>query len=326
MLIRIFSCVAALAIGVAASAASAQGPSQYPDKPIRFLVGFPPGGSTDIIARLIAPELSSRLGQPVVLDNRSGAGGVLGVDTIAKSAPDGYTIGLGVSGALTSNVTLMPNLPYDPVKDLMPVTRVIFNPMGLVVNSSSPAKTLQEFIALAKTKPGKLSYGTAGPGTAMHLAGELLKQKTGIFMAHIPYRGASPAATDLLGGQVDAIMVDMATVKPFVDAGRLRVLAVTSAKRSEIAPDVPTMAESGVPGYEFNAWIALLMPAATPPAIVSRINREMTAILNEPRIRDRILELKMEPAPTEPKEMLDTIRREIKTARELIKAANVSLN
>lgn len=326
MLIRIIACMAAVALGLTAPAASAQSASNYPDKPIRFMVGFPPGGSTDIIARLIAPELSSRLGQPVVLDNRSGAGGVIGLDAIAKSAPDGYTLGLGVSGALTANPTLMPNMPFDPVKDLVPVTRVIFNPMGLVVNSTFPAKTLQEFVALAKSKPGRLSYGTAGPGTAMHLAGELLKQKTGIFMTHIPYRGSSPAASDLLGGQVDAIMVDLATVKPYVDAGRLKVLAVTGASRSEVAPDVPTMAESGVPGYEFTAWIALLMPAATPPAIVSRVNREMKAILNEPRIRQRMLELKLEPSPAEPAEVADAIRREIKSARDLIKSANVTIN
>ncbi len=300
--------------------------ADYPNKPVRFMVGFPPGGSTDIIARLIAPQLSQRLGQPIVLDNRAGAGGVIGVDQVAKAPPDGYTMGFGIAGALTSNVTLMPKLPYDPLKDLVPVSRVIINPMALVVKSSLGVNTVQEFIAAAKAQPGKFSYGTAGPGTVMNLAGERLKQMADIDITHVPYKGSAPAAVDLLGGQIQAMIADLATVKPHLDSGRLKALGVTSPQRSPVAPELPTIAESGVPGYEFSIWIALVMPAATPPEIVSRINSELKAVLNDPKVRGPLLAAKTEPAPTTPQEMRSIIQTEIAQYASIIKAAGIKLD
>lgn len=298
----------------------------YPSRPVRLMVGFPPGGSTDIVARLIAPSLSKRLGQPVIIDNRAGAGGVIGVDQVAKAAPDGYTMGFGISGALTSNVTLMPQLPYDPLKDLVPVSRVIVNPMALVVNASLGVKTVQEFIAAAKAQPGKFSYGTAGPGTVMNLAGERLKQMAGIDMRHVPYRGSAPAAMDLLGGQIQAMIVDLATVKPHLESGRLKALGVTSPQRSSVAPELPTIAESGVPGYGFSIWVALVMPAGTPPEIVSRMNSELTAVLNDLKVREPLLAAKTEPAPTTPQEMRSIIQTEIGQYAAIIKAAGIKLD
>lgn len=300
--------------------------SAYPNKPLRFMAGFPPGGVADIVARIIAPPLSQRLGQPVIVDNRSGAGGVIGAEAIAKSAPDGYTFGFGVSGALTANVTLMPKLPYDPLKDLAPVTKVVNNPLALVVNSSLGVSNVKEFIALVKSKPGQFTYGTAGNGTAMNLAGELIKQMAGIDMMHVPYKGSNPAAVDLLAGHVQAAILDLATAKGHIETGRLKALAVTSAKRTAIAPELPTMAEAGLPGYELNSWFGLIMPAGTPPEIVKRMNAEVTAVLKDPKVRDALLTAKAEPAPTTADEMRNAIKAEIQQTAALIKAANIKLD
>lgn len=328
MWVKFSSLVTAVSFAAFAPAAMAQ-PDQvagYPNKPLRFMAGFPPGGVADIVARIIAPPLAQRLGQPVVVDNRSGAGGVIGADAVAKSQPDGYTIGFGVSGALTANVTLMPKLPYDPLKDLAPVSKVVNNPLALVVNSSMGVNSLKEFIALAKSKPGQLAYGTAGNGTAMNLSGELLKQMSGIDIRHVPYKGSSPAAVDLLAGHIQAAVLDLATAKSYLETGKLKALAVTSAKRTAIAPELPTMAEAGLPGYELNSWFGLIMPAGTPPAIVNRINAELTAVLNDPKIREQLLTAKTEPMPTSAEEMRKAIRNEIKQTAELIKAANIRLD
>jgi tripartite-type tricarboxylate transporter receptor subunit TctC len=300
--------------------------SHYPSKPVQFLAGFPPGGVADIVARIIAVPLSKRLGQPVIVDNRAGAGGVVAVAAIAKAAPDGHTLGFGMSGALTSNVTLMPKLPYDPLKDIAPVSMVVDNPLAVVVNASSGIKTMQDFIANAKKQSKPVTYGTAGAGTAMNLAGELLNQKAGINMTHVSYKGSAPAAVDLLAGHIDAAILDLATAKPHLETGRLKALAVTSARRSALEPELPTIAESGVPGYEFSAWFSLVMPAGTPRDIVARVNKELTAVLKDPEVRNQLLAAKVEPIPGTPDELRNRIGREIKETAALIKAGNITLN
>lgn len=297
----------------------------YPNRPIRFFAGFPPGGVADIVARVIMPPLAARLGQPVVIDNRAGAGGVIGVNTVAKSPADGYTMGFGVSGALTSSVTLLPKLPYDPTTDIAPVSLVVSNPLVLVVLSSSGIGNLKEFIAAAKAAQGKFNYGTAGAGTAMNLAGELFKQMAGIEMEHIGYKGSSPAAVDLLGGHLSAAVLDLATAKPHILSGRIKALGLTSGKRTALAPEIPTIAEAGVPGYEFNSWFGLVMPAATPPAILARVHTELVAVLRDPVVHKQLLDAGTDPAPGTAAEMAAQIRREIQLTAKLIKTAGITV-
>lgn len=300
-------------------------PSDYPNKPLRFIVGFPPGGAADLVSRIVMTPLSQRLGQPIVMDNRAGAGGVIGADAVAKAAPDGYTLGLGVSGALTASVTLMPKLPYDPLKDLTPVSKLANNVLALVVNNSLGVNSAKDFIALAKSKPGQLNYGSAGNGTAMNLAGELLKQMASIDIRHVPYKGSSPVVVDLLAGHVDAAIIELAAVKPHLESGKLKALAVTSAKRTPIAPEIPTLSEAGVPGYEMISWFGVVMPAGTPPDIVKRIQGELTTVLNDPKVREQLMNAKAEPAPSTPEEMSNAIRKGIKDSAALIKSANIRL-
>lgn len=314
----------AAAMVAAAPLAFAQGDT-YPNRPIRFYAGFPPGGVADIVARIIAPGLSARLGQPVVIDNRAGAGGVIGVDSVAKSLADGYTMGFGVSGALTSSVTLLPKLPYSPTKDIAPVSLVISNPLLLAVPASSGIQNMREFIAAAKAAQGKFNYGTAGAGTAMNLAGELLKQMAGIEMTHVAYKGSSPAAMDLLGGQLSAAVLDLATAKPHMLSGRFKALGLTSGKRTTLAPEIPTIKEAGVPGYEFDSWFGLVMPAATPPAILARVHTELVAVLRDPAVRQQLLDAGTDPAPGTPAEMAAQIKKEIELTSRLIKTAGIKI-
>lgn len=314
----------AAAMVVTAPMAFAQGDA-YPNRPIRFYAGFPPGGVADIVARIITPGLSARLGQPVIVDNRAGAGGVIGVDSVAKSRADGYTMGFGVSGALTSSVTLMPKLPYDPTKDIAPVSLVVSNPLLLAVPADSGIQSMSGFIAAAKAAQGKFNYGTAGAGTAMNLAGELLKQRAGIEMTHIAYKGSSPAAMDLLGGQLSAAVLDLATAKPHILSGRFKALGLTSGKRTALAPEIPTIQEAGVPGYEFDSWFGLVMPAATPPAILARVHTELVAVLRDPGVRQQLMDAGTDPAPGTPAEMAGQIRKEIDLTARLIKTANIKI-
>jgi tripartite-type tricarboxylate transporter receptor subunit TctC len=297
----------------------------YPNRPIRFFAGFPPGGVADQVARLIVPELSIRLGQPIIIDNRAGAGGVIGVETIAKSPPDGYTMGFGVSGALTSSVTLSPKLPYDPTKDVAPISLVVTNPLVLVVPSSSGLKNVKDFIAAARAANGKFNYGTAGIGTAMHLAGELLKQTANFEMNHAPYKGSAPAATDLLGGHITAAILDLATAKQHIQSGRLTALGLTSGKRTTLAPEIPTIAESGYPGYEFISWFGLLMPSATPQVILTRVHTDLVSVLHDPSVRKKLFDAGVDPAPGTPEEMRARIKREIEISSKLIKAAGITV-
>ena len=291
----------------------------YPTKPIRFIVTFPPGGSSDLIARALAAVLSDRLRQQVLVENRPGAGGNIGIDAVAKSAPDGYTMGLGAAGALAANVSLYPKMPYDPVKDLAPVSNVAFVPFFLVAKTALPANDLRELVALASAKPGQLMLGYGGNGTAMHLSGELFKLMAKVQLTNVPYKGSGPAAMDAVSGQLDLAVVDVASAINQVKAGRLKAIAVTSAKRVSVAPDVPTLAEAGLAGYEATGWFGVVMPAGTPAEIIGRMNSELVAALKRQDIRERVIAAGAEPSPSTPQEFGALIRDEIAKWAEVVK-------
>jgi len=272
--------------------------STYPTKSIRFIVAFQPGESADVLARAMVPLLSERLRQPVVVENRPGANGSAGIDLVAKSAPDGYTLGLGGSGALATNASLNPKLPYDPVKDLAPVTSVAYFPFLLIAHPQLPATTLAELIALARSKPGEMLLGFGGNGTATHLAGELFKLMAKVQMVNVPYKGNDAAAADTVNGKLMLAIVDVGAALPHVKAGKLKAIAVTSAKRVFAAPDAPTFAEAGLPGYAATDWFGIVVPAATPNAIVGRLNADFVATLKRAEVRDRIIAAGAEPAPS----------------------------
>jgi len=311
----ICAAIAALWLGVAAAQQA------YPTKPIRMIVTFPPGGSSDLIARALAPVLSDRLRQPVLVENRPGAGGNIGMDLVAKAAPDGYTMGLGAAGALAANVSLYPKMPYDPVKDFAPVSNVAFVPFFLIAHPSLPANNLQELVALANAKPGQLMLGYGGNGTAMHLSGELFKLMAKVQLVNVPYKGSGPAAVDTVAGTLPLAMVDVASALAQVKAGRLKALAVTSRTRVSAAPDVPTFAESGLPDYEATGWFGVVMPVGTPAAIVGRMNSELGAALKRGEIRERVLAAGAEPSPSTPEEFGALIRSEIVKWAEVVKAS-----
>jgi tripartite-type tricarboxylate transporter receptor subunit TctC len=277
--------------GAVALAATAMLPSMaaaqsFPAKPIRIVVPFPPGGSTDLLARRIGEKLAAVWGQPVVVDNRAGAGGTLGADYVAKSAPDGYTLLMGVTGSNAIANALYPKLPYDVVKDFAPVSLVVSSPLVLVRNPSFAPKTVQEVVAAAKAKPGSISYGSPGNGTSMHLTGEMFKLSAKVSMLHIPYRGSAGALSDLMGGQIDTMFGDFLVVWPQLEAGKLQPIAVTSKTRHKMLPNVPTIAESGYPGFEALSWQGLFAPAATPPAVVEQLNREVNKALASADIQE----------------------------------------
>jgi tripartite-type tricarboxylate transporter receptor subunit TctC len=314
----------ALALGLAIpGTALAQ---TYPAKPIRLIIPFPPGGSADTIARLLAQEMSNGLGQPVVAENRPGAGGNIGVDVVAKSTPDGYTIGLAAAGALVINQHLMGKLPYDPVKDLAPVSKLADIPIVVAVANSTPAGSVQDLIAAAKAKPGGLSFGSAGNGTAMHLSGELFKQMAGVDMTHVPYKGSAPAVTDLVSGQLPVAFVDLVSALPQIRAGRVKGLAVASGKRTITAPDLPTIAEAGVPGYDAVGWFGLIAPAGTPRDIVAKLNAETVRIMALPEVRDRALATGAEPATGTADEFVAFIATELPKWERVVKASGAKAN
>jgi tripartite-type tricarboxylate transporter receptor subunit TctC len=305
----------------AAWAASAQ---PYPSKPIRFIVSFPPGGSSDLIARAIAPHMSSRLGQPVVVENRAGAGGMIGVDAVAKAPADGYTIGLAAAGALSSNISLYPAMPFHPEKDLAHISPLAMIPFFLIAHPSQPA-TLRQVIEAARAAPGSLSYGHGGSGSTMHLSGELLNMLAGVRIQAVPYKGSAPVATDVVGGQVGLGIVDVPSAIAHVRAGSVRALAVTSKRRIAAAPEVPTFDEAGVPGYEAVGWFGVVAPAATPRAVVERLNAEIRAALESPDIRQRALDAGTEPFISSPEEFSAMIREETKKWSEVIRNGGIRL-
>jgi len=301
------SLAATLAILTPHAAAAADA---YPARPIRFVVAFPPGGGTDIIARSIAQKLAERLAQQVVVDNRPGAGGNIGTDIVAKSAPDGYTMLMGSAGPLAINASLFASMPFDPVRDLAPVTLAASTPNVLVVHPSLRAATVKELIALARTRPGEINFASSGHGTPAHLAGELFNSMAGVKLVHVPYKGAAPALADLLGGQVQLMFSTMPPALPHVKDGKLRALAVTSLKRSRATPDLPTVDEAALPGFEANTWHGVVLPAGTPPAIIARLNREIVAILHLHEVVERLSSQGAEPVGSTPEEFAAYIRSE----------------
>jgi tripartite-type tricarboxylate transporter receptor subunit TctC len=286
-----------IVLAMAAAAVSAQ---DYPSRPIRFVVANSPGGGLDITARTVSPRLSSALGQQIVIDNRPGAAGSLAAEITAKSAPDGYTLLMGAIGNLAVNVSLYKGLDYHPLKDLAPITFAVSGSNVLVVNLTVPAKTVQELIAVARAQPGKLTYGSSGSGNAGHLAGELFKSMAKVDMVHVPYKGGAPAMIDLIAGQIQLIFSSPPTAVPQVKAGKIRALAVTTAKRSAILPELPTIAESGLPGFEADNWYGIVAAARTPRAIVGRLNAEFVRILSMPEVREVLLRQGLEVAPGTP--------------------------
>lgn len=278
--------MAAVAAGAMPMPAVGQAQAAYPNKPIHIVVPFPPGGSTDVLARRIGDKLASAWGQPVVVDNRAGAGGTVGADYVAKSAPDGYTLLMGVTGSNAIAQALYAKLPYDVVKDFAPVSMVVSAPLVLAVNPEVKVRTAQEFLALAKSKPGGLSYGSAGNGTSMHLTGEMYKQAAGVSMVHIPYRGSAGMLTDLMSGQIQATFGDVLVLLPQIQAGKLRALAVTSKTRHPMLPDVPTLDEAGLKGFEALSWQGLFAPAGTPPEVVEKLSAEVNKAVRSPDVRE----------------------------------------
>jgi tripartite-type tricarboxylate transporter receptor subunit TctC len=314
--------VGIIAILILAGPARAQ---DYPTKPIRLVVPFAAGGATDVLARLVGERLTASLGQQVVVDNRPGAGGNIGSDLVARAEPDGYTILMGAVGTHAINPSLYPKMPYDPVKDFAPVTLVASVPNVLVVNPEVPANSVQELIDLAKAKPGELNFASSGNGTSIHLSGELFKAMTGTDIVHVPYKGSGPAVTDLLGGQVQMMFDNMPSSLPHVKAGKLRALGVTSAKRSPALPEVPTIAEAGVPGYDATSWFGILAPAGTPEPVVTRLQGAIVQALGEPEMRQRMADLGAEPVGDTPAEFGQFIAAEIAKWAKVVNDAGVKL-
>ena len=283
----------------------------FPDKPVRFVIGFTPGGPSDILARALGQKLAERWKQQVVVENRPGAGGNLAAEAVAKSPADGHTWLLGNNSILATNQSLYSRLPYDPVRDFAPVALVAVQPNILVVHPDVKATSLGELISLAKQNPGKLNYASSGAGAAAHLAGELFKTMAGVDIVHVPYKGAQPALTDLIAGHAQLMFATSASVIPYMKAGRLRALAVTTAQRSPSVSELPTMSEAGLPGFEATTWHGVVVPAATPPAIVLRLNQDINAVLKEKDLAERLAGLGAEVLTGTPKDFQDYIAREI---------------
>jgi tripartite-type tricarboxylate transporter receptor subunit TctC len=317
--------VIAAALGIATAASAAYGQA-YPSKPVRFVVPFAPGGSTDLLARFLAQNLSAPLGQTVVVDNRAGAGGVVGAEIAARAPADGYTIVLGSAGPLTINPNIRDKTPYDTLRDFTPVTLATVSPFTLVVHPSSPAKTVKELIALAKAKPGELNFGSAGNGSVGHFSTEQFMALTGTKMVHVPYKGAGPAVTDLLGGRLSLMFENLPTILPHVRSGKLRMLAVGTKQRSALAPEFPTIADEGVPGYDSATVFGVLAPAKTPPVIIARLNNEMVKILRSAEGKTSLAGRGLEAVGSTPQEYAAQIKDEFSRYGRIAKAANIRLD
>ena len=298
--------------------------AEYPDRPIRLLLPFPAGGAVDFVARVMTAKMAEDLGKPFVIENKSGAGGIVATEAVAKSSPDGYTLLLTTPNH-TINAALQPTLPYDTEKDLVPISVVATVPEVLVSHPSAPFKTFAEFVAYAKQNPGKLNYASAGIGTLPHLTMELLLQRVGVKVTHVPYRGAAPAMTDLLSGVVQLKLDTYATSNPQVVAGGLRMLGIASNHRSALMPDTPTIAELGLPGYEGNLWIGMMAPAGTPKAVIDRLAAASAKVARDPSVMERLQRDGVEPIGGTPAEFSALIARELPQWRDLAKAANIKL-
>lgn len=296
---------------------------EWPNKPIRWIVPFPPGGAMDVMARALAEKSSKSLGQAVVIENKPGAGGNIGADFVARSDADGYTMMITSIGMAT-NKFLYPKLSYDPVKDFAPVSLIAIVPNVLVTNATQPnVKTVSDVIANAKAQPGKLTYASAGNGSSIHLAGEVFTSMAKIDMQHIPYKGSNPAVTDLLGGQVNYMFDSITSAKPHIDAGKLRPIGITTSKRSKALPNVPTIAESGLPGYEVTPWFAVFVPAATPKPIVNKLNAALLDALKSPEIKAKFDGIGAEPLGTSPDELANYLNKEIERWGKVISTNNI---
>ncbi|MGO4393948.1 tripartite tricarboxylate transporter substrate binding protein [Variovorax sp. M-6] len=316
--------VSATVLAVAASllAPAAALAQAYPEKPIRMVLPFPPGGVTDILARALAEKLSPRLGQPVIVDNKPGAGTVLASDFVARAPADGYTLLLAASSLGTAPL-LYDKVGYDAIKSFAPVTQVASVVHVLVVNQELPVKSVAELVAYAKQNPGKLNYASTGTGTSTHLEGELFKSMAKAYMVHIPYKGSGPALTDVVGGQVSVMIDALGSSGPFIKSGKLRALAVTTAKRSQSIPDLPTVAESGLPGYEAMPWLGLMAPAGTPQPVIDRLHREIVEVLKEPELRERFKGWGLDIIGNTPAEFASFLRRDIDQWARVISSAKI---
>jgi tripartite-type tricarboxylate transporter receptor subunit TctC len=312
--------IAAAAVALVAMPCIAQtAVSNWPNKPIRYIVPFAPGGTTDILARTIGERLGAALGQPIVVENKAGQGGSIGAAELARAAPDGYTIGGGTISTHAINATLYDKLSYDPVTSFAPITMYATQPNVLLVHPSVPAKNVREFIALLKANPNKYSFGSAGNGTSQHISGELFKAMAGVNMQHIPYRGSGQMMPELLGGNLQVAFDNIATAIPHVNAGKLRALAVTSSTRSVVAPDVPTMAESGLAGYDISSWQAVFAPAGTPAPIVERLYTEIARILKTPDIQKRLTDLGLNISEMTPSQLTALIKSDVPRLGKIVK-------
>jgi len=298
----------------------------WPSKPIKYIVPFAPGGTTDLLGRTLSEKLSVALGEPVVVENKPGAGGGIGADFTAKSAPDGYTIMGGTISTHAINASLYSNLPYDPVRDFVAITLIARLPNLLVINPSIPARNVSELIALMKANPGKYTFASSGNGTSQHLSGELFKSMAGVDMQHIPYKGSPPALQDVVGGQVSMTFDNITTALPLAKAGKLRSLAVTTATRSSAAPDVPTLAESGLPGFEVGSWQGVFAPAATQPEIVRRLNTEIVKIINMPDVREKLTSLGAEPVGDTPEQFSAYVKAEVVKWSDVVKRSGAKID
>ncbi|HEX6721155.1 MAG TPA: tripartite tricarboxylate transporter substrate binding protein [Burkholderiaceae bacterium] len=308
-----------LASTLALSATLAGAQATYPTKPIRYIVPFAPGGTTDILARVVGEKLAIALGQPLVIENKPGQGGSAGAGELARAAPDGYTIGGGTISSHGINATLYDKLPYDPVKSFEPITMYATQPNVLLVHPSVPANTVAELIALLKASPDKYSFGSAGNGTSQHISGEMFKTMAGVRMQHIPYRGSGQMIPELLGGTLLIAVDNIATAVPHMKAGKLRALAVTSAKRSGVAPEVPTMAEAGLAGYEISSWQAVFAPAGTPKPVIDRLYTEIAKVLKTPEVSTRLTEMGLDLSGMAPAELGELVKADVPRLGKIVK-------
>ncbi|MFZ2737563.1 MAG: tripartite tricarboxylate transporter substrate binding protein [Burkholderiaceae bacterium] len=298
----------------------------YPHKPIRLIVPFPPGGGNDVIGRAVGQELSERLGQPVVIENRAGGNGIIGLQALMQAAPDGYTIGVGAAGPMAVNPSLYDKLPYDPIKDFTPISNLVIFPLLLVTHPSVPAKNVRELLALAKARPGQIFYASPGSGNSGHLAGELFNSLSNVKITHVPYKGQGPAVADLISGHIQMLYSSIPSVLPLVQQGSLNALAVGSAQRLTSLPNIATIAESGVPGYEAYSWVGMIAPAQTPRDIVQRLNREIVDILKQKSFEEKLSKQGAIAVGDSPEQFASYIAAEIKKWGAVVKSANIKLD
>jgi tripartite-type tricarboxylate transporter receptor subunit TctC len=309
--------------GLQSPASSAQ---DYPARPVRFIVPFPPGGAIDTLARLFAQHLGTAWNQPVTVENRPGASGIIGTELVAKAPPDGLTLGWGAVSTHGINAGLYRRLPYDTIKDFVPVAPVAIVPNLLIVNSTMPVQTVQELVKRAKAEPGKLSYASAGSGSTLHISCELFKRIAQVDLLHVPYKGSSPALTDVLAGQVPVMCDSVTSALPHIRSGKLRALGITSTRRSSALPSVPTLAEAGVKDYEMNPWFGVLAPAGTPPAIVAQVNADIRKVLALPEVQARLREIGAEPMDASPEQFAATIKADVDKWGQLVREMGITVD